>query len=251
MTHAGIDGYSRMIVFMKCSDNNRSATVYESFVNAVQCHSLPSRLRCDQGRENILVAAYMLEHRGSERRSVIVGSSVHNQRIERLWRDMHRCVTQLFYKLFYHLEYHNLLDPLNEAHLAAIHYIFLPRINQALGHFKEGWNNHSIRTAHNHSPYQLFVSGVLRLHRQGLVATDFLDAVDDHYGITEEGLTSDDTAIEIPINTFDLREDHFQELKRLIDPLSESSNYGLDLYQECLDFYISMISQHPTLYSTV
>lgn len=223
--------------------------MYESFLDAIQRHSLPSRLRCDQGRENILVAAHMLEHRGSERRSVIVGSSVHNQRIERLWRDMHRCVTQLFYKLFYHMEYHNLLDPLSEVHLAAIHYVFLPRINQALRHFKEGWNSHSIRTAHNRSPHQLFVSGVLRLHRQGLVATDFLETVNDQYGVTEEGLSTDDTAVVIPVNTFDLREDHFQELKRLIDPLSDSNNYGLDLYLECLDFYELMNSQHPTLYS--
>ena len=111
-----------MIVYMKCSDNNRATTVYEEFCRAVQSYSLPSRLRCDQGRENILIAAHMLEHRGSEQQSDIVGSS---QRIERLWRDMHRCVTQLFYRLFYHLEYHNLLDPNNEAHLSALHYVFL------------------------------------------------------------------------------------------------------------------------------
>lgn len=240
-----------MIVYMKCSDNNRSTTVYDSFLEAVQSYSLPSRLRCDQGRENILVAAHMLEHRGSERRSVIVGSSVHNQRIERLWRDMHRCVTQLFYRLFYHLEYHNQLDPLNEAHLAAIHYIFLPRINLSLKHFKEGWNSHSVRTEHNHSPHQLFVSGVLRLHRQGLVAIDFLENVDDSYGISEEGLLPNDAAVEVPRNTFQLREDHFQELARTINPLSDSSNYGIDLYLECLDFFRMIVSQHPTLYSNV
>lgn len=248
VTHAGIDGYSRMIVFMKCSDNNRATTVYGAFLEAVDGLSLPSRLRCDQGRENILVAAHMLEHRGSERRSVIAGSSVHNQRIERLWRDMHRCVTQLFYKLFYHLEYHNLLDPNNEAHLSAIHYIFLPRINQSLQHFQEGWNSHAVRTANNHSPHQLFVSGTLRLHRQGLVAIDFLEDVDNSYGVTEEGLSTDDNAVEIPGGSFCLRDDHFQELRRAINPLSNSNNYGIDLYLECLDFYRMMILQHPTVY---
>ena len=30
---------------------------------------LPSRVRSDQGRENYLIAAHMLEHRGVERRS--------------------------------------------------------------------------------------------------------------------------------------------------------------------------------------
>lgn len=238
-----------MIVFMKCSSNNLSTTVYDSFLEALQSYSLPSRLRCDQGGENILVAAHMFEYRGTDRRSVIVGSSVHNQRIERLWRDMHRCVTQLFYKLFYHLEYHNLLDPLNETHLAAIHYVFLPRINLSLKHFREGWNSHSIRTEHNHSPHQLFVSGVLQLHRRGLVAIDFLENVDDSYGISEDGLSTNDSTVEIPSNTFHLRDDHFQELKRTIDPLSDSNNYGIDLYQECLGFFTMMVSQHPTLYT--
>lgn len=173
VTHAGIDGYGRMIVFMVCSDNNRAMTMYKAFLEGVRCFSLPSRVRCDQGGENTLVAAHILEYHGTDRRSVIVGSSVHNQRIERLWRDMHCCVTQLFYRLFYHLEYNNLLDPLNEAHLAAINYMFKPRINQAFNHFKDGWNSHAVRTAHNLSPHQLFVSGALQLHQSGLTALDF------------------------------------------------------------------------------
>ena len=82
-----------MIVYLNCSDNNRSLTVYKTFLKAVELYGLPSRVRSDQGRENILVTQHMLEHRGLDRGSIIVGSSVHNQRVERIWRDMHRCVT--------------------------------------------------------------------------------------------------------------------------------------------------------------
>ena len=64
-----------------------------------------------------------------------------------------------------------------------LHYVFLPRINQALLNFKESWNHHPIRTANSRTPTQLFVSRSLQLRRSGLVALDFFDVVDDSYGV--------------------------------------------------------------------
>ena len=62
--HGAIDGYSRTIVYLKCSNNNQASTVLECFRTAVQEFMLPSRIRCDLGRENIEVARLMLEERG-------------------------------------------------------------------------------------------------------------------------------------------------------------------------------------------
>ena len=141
---------------------------------------------CDQGRENIRVGQFMLEQCGRDRGSIIVGSSVHNQRVERLWRDMHRCATQLYYRLFYFLEHCGLLDPVNENHLFALHYIFLPRINKSLDAFRNGWNQHGIRTEGNHSPLQLYHAETLRLQNSGLEAMDLFSMIDDDYGLDPE-----------------------------------------------------------------
>ena len=232
VTHGAIDGYSRLIVYLHTSTNNRARTVYDLFVAAVAKHQLPSRVRSDQGTENILVAQYMLEKRGADRHSMITGCSVHNQRIERLWRDMHRSVTILFYKMFYYLEQYNLLDHLNEHHLWALHYVFIPRINRCLEEFTNGWNHHPIRTANHKSPQQLFTAGCLLLQNSQLPALDFFHSVDDTYGIDPDGpLSLSEGSVSIPQSNLRFSDADLHLLKQNIDPCGTSDNYGIDIYK--------------------
>ena len=133
--HGGIDGFSRRIVYLHASDNNRAETVVELFQKAVGECGWPSRVRSDKGGENVEVARAMLTMRGLGRKSHLTGSSVHNQRIERLWRDTFRCVGQLFYALFYEMEDTDLLCVDSDMDLFCLHYVFIPRINAHLSQF--------------------------------------------------------------------------------------------------------------------
>ena len=56
----------------------------------------------------------------------LTGKSMHNQRIERLWRDVFSGCLSFFYDLFHHLEKQLRLDPNNDAHLLCLHFVFLP-----------------------------------------------------------------------------------------------------------------------------
>lgn len=102
--HGGIDGHSRMIVYLHCSCNNKAETVLNQFESAIDLYGLPSRIRTDKGGENVLVWQKMVDLRGPDRGSYLAASSVHNQRIERLWRDVWNYVCCNFYFTFQALE---------------------------------------------------------------------------------------------------------------------------------------------------
>jgi hypothetical protein len=154
--HGCIDGFSRSIIYLAARDNNTSKAVFDLFKDGLTRYQLPDRVRGDKGGENILVAEYMLQHRGLGRSSYIAGSSKHNTRIERLWRDMRQHTIQSYIDLFTSLEAEG-MQLNNLLHIYSLQYLFIPVINEALQLFVDIWNNHKISTEQNRSPNQLLI----------------------------------------------------------------------------------------------
>lgn len=231
--HGAIDGYSRLITYLRCSLNNKAQTVARYFVEACSFLGIPSRVRSDFGGENFDIAQFMLLLRGLRRGSHITGQSTRNQRVERLWRDVFANCLSLYYKLFYYLEDCRALDPDNNLHLLALQFVYKPRIEHSLNSFRDAWNNHSLRTENSCSPLQLWTAGLL-LHagsQQAAVQEIFGDMLIS--GEQDDDGDSGSSALETDVDGVE-NQQLIHHLQQHIDPLGASPIWGIDLYSEAL-----------------
>ncbi len=240
VVHGGVDGFSRLIVFMSCSTNNRASTVLEQFTFATAQYGLPSRVRADHGGENNDVERFMKAQRGEGRGSMLRGSSVHNQRIERLWRDLWGHVAVLFYRLFYWLEGQHLLDLNNQCDLLALKFVYLPQINTFLSDFRTAWNKHSIRTAAAKSPEQLYVAGLLSNVNAGHTSMDVLQydpsVIASSFGIDWDGpIAYGHDDVDIPVELRDLSQEEKDHMKDLIEQHGDV-DYSVRSYRSCRQY---------------
>lgn len=249
VVHGGIDGFSRLITYLHCSTNNRADTVFTLFQEAIAKYGVPSRVRSDRGGENIDVAKFMIENRGLNRGSHIAGTSVHNQRIERLWRDVFSHVLQLYYSLFYFLEDNGLLDCELDTDLYALHFVFVPLINRALKQFQDAYNNHSLRTEHHWTPLMIWTNGILSSEHaretavQDFYSSDNQDVNIEFFGIDPNGPESnqfDLLDVEIPPTELDdLTQQQLDQIAQ-INPLQPANNYDIEFYERVPE----IISRH-------
>ena len=242
MVHGGIDGHTRVVTYLKASDNNKAETVLCSFLEAVGMFGVPSRVRSDHGRENYFVAQFMLAYRRIGRGSIVTGRSVHNQRIERLWRDVYRTCLHNYYQLFHFLEDEGVLDITNECHMFCLSYIFIPRINKDLQTFQSSFNNHSLRTERGFTPLQLYIQGFLQQRQESILSEDELV----NYGIDNDGPVPPPSEgmdeIVVPPTHNPLTNEQYHILLQQIQPTANSvDGWGIDLFLQAIDFITSQI----------
>ncbi|KAI2665790.1 Baculoviral IAP repeat-containing protein 1e [Labeo rohita] len=148
------------VMYLNAANNNQASTANYFFSEAVQKFGSPSRfslgfissdlfilnirVRGDQGVENVQISRYMFSSRGADRGSFIAGKSVHNQRIEHLWRDVRITVTNKYSDMLHSLEAEGLLDLSVVEELFCVHYTFLSRLQADLDTFAEAWNHHHL-----------------------------------------------------------------------------------------------------------
>lgn len=146
--HGCVDGYSRKVVFLGVSTNNKANSVFSMCI--ICCRNMGFSIVL--GIENIDLALFIFSYpsRGPGRRSYNAGKNCHNQRIERFRRNRFHGCTFIFYYVFWYLE--------ETAYLGISNYIHLfPFI---MFSYQKGYDNHSLRSESNMTPIQLWVSGV-------------------------------------------------------------------------------------------
>uniref|UniRef100_A0A8C4RTA1 Integrase core domain-containing protein n=1 Tax=Erpetoichthys calabaricus TaxID=27687 RepID=A0A8C4RTA1_ERPCA len=210
--HGCVDGYSRTIVYIEASNNNSASTVLTFFLEGVRNFGLPLRVRGDASSENVLVERYMISERGHVG-SFIVGRSVHNQRIERLWAELNRAVTSYFKGIFLFMEENLVLDSNSEVDMYCLHYIYTrgdPKITGNI--FKT--------TENNFSPLQLWTAGFLsagdRVNSLGFVSCDSFP----HNSSLERE--------HIPENIFTVSTKQLEHLHQMVNPLHDDHNRGIN-----------------------
>jgi len=212
------------------------------FLSGINQYGIPSRVRADKGSEFVHINKLMEEINGVDRGSFITGKSVHNIRIERLWRDVFIKVLEKFYNLFTLMEGWHILDINNEIHLACLHHVYGRRIQKSLTFWKEAHNIHAVRSEGSQTPKQMWFNASLINSNRSLTAMNniFRRDPEDYNNIIQKyrstkSLTEPDSIkVVLPRFELPLTDQDTQELDDSIDVLRESPNDGLDIYGEVM-----------------
>jgi hypothetical protein len=227
--HHAIDGFSRMVVFARRSSNNLAETNHNLFLQALPKYGRPSKVRTDLGGENVDIWRDMTTFWGESNIPVLVGKSVHNQRIERHNRALNEQLLSTFRQQFYELESQGALDVNNDTDIFCLHYVYLPRINKALDEFVAANNSDRFSTENNRTPKRLFWCNTR-------LADYYEGVIPQHPNQPNiEELTSRDLPhIYVPDTPNPLGDDNFQHVHDFV--ISLSCQEAMTVYRDVVHF---------------
>ena len=114
----------------------------------------------------------------------------------------------------------------------ALHYVFLPRINNQLHQFVSAWNNHPLRTENGLIPMQLFARGIISASEEFQADIACGLSVDDDYGVDVGGsmFTSDHDGVVIPDVGFTPTDTQLYYIEEHFNSLLRRDYNGVDVY---------------------
>lgn len=218
---------------MRVSNGNTQKAAACHFVSAVKELGCPSRVRTDHGTENNDVVRFVNRVNGENRGSSVQGTSVRNERIERLWLDVYKKVAAPFLNIFEELQVNGGLDMDNENQLFALQFVYLQRIDAFLQEWMKGYNNRPCSSMGNKSPDTVWLDDLESKALRGVSTTairnaamppqDKIAEAQIHLGIPDSRDRFLQPRIPCPVP---------RERLAGIDPLRPSDNHGLDIYAE-------------------
>ena len=153
--HAGIDGYSRKVLWLEVARTNNDPEVTASFflecVRQNKC--CPLQTRTDYGTENGTIAAMQCYFRADDdapfsgEHAHLYGTSTRNQRIENFWSHFKKSCSSWWIQFFKDLIDSGQIDIANELQKECLWFCFNGVIQEALDEMSLYWNTHNIRSS--------------------------------------------------------------------------------------------------------
>lgn len=151
--HGAICGFSRRILWLKVARTNNDPQVIAGYFleYVTEIKGVPRCIRMDAGTENVKVIDMQkaLRWHHSDRcagdRSVIVGSSHTNQRIEAWWRQLRRMCVNFWMENFAKMEDEQVFSTAETLDIELLRFCFMKVLQNELDIVRKDWNEHRVR----------------------------------------------------------------------------------------------------------
>ena len=175
-------------------------------------------------------------------------------------------MTSIYYDVLHSLEESGALEPSSYTHLFCAQYVFLPRIQDDLDAFTNGWNNHPMKTERNLTPNQQWEIGcATSLIDPPVQVSPFMSllltqckfthsprhtvycipsiALQDQYTPPHEmeNQEIEPIGIIVPQPHCPLTEEEMETLNQLFNPIAPSLSFGADLYMAVVQYVEGII----------